>query len=667
MLEIERAIEITDRMTVPLMNMANSFRLVASAFQNMQNISTNAPATNPPQNSIVDSLKDKVGGVIGDYFSVEGLSMVMGMSDELVQTTARLNMMNDGLQTTEDLQNMIFLSAESSRTSYASTADAIAQLGGKAGNAFGSNAETIQFAENLNKQFIIAGATQEEISSAIQQLSQSLGSGVLHGEELNAVFDAAPNIIQTIADYMGKPIRAIEEMASNGLITADIVKNAMLGATDSINQKFESMPMTFAQSLTSLANNMQKSFQPVFERLNQLVNSDEFKMFINILIESLVFLSGIVMEVMDIACKAARFIMDNWSLISPIVYGVAFAVGLYTAALLINKGVQAASAIATGISSAATAMHTAFTNKWTLSIFAQTVAQQGLNAALLACPITWIIILIIAVIVVIYLVIAAINEWANTTISATGVICGAIAWMCALIWNIVASLLNALIQSTWTTFMEPFIGIWEWILNAMNGGFNSFGGAVSNLLGQIISWFLSLGKVVTKIIDTIFGANWTAGLNSLQDKVLSWGKNENAITISRDAPTIGRLKYGDSWDAGYKFGKGIDKSIANFDPSKPFENTIPKQSDYTRVQSSLDNIDKNTMNTGEKTEEAREYLKYIRDIAEREIINRYTTAEIKVKMTNNNRVSSNMDLDGVSRYLRNQVENEMYVAAEGVH
>ena len=169
--------------------------------------------------------------------------------------------------------------------------------------------------------------------------------------------------------------------------------------------------------------------------------------------------------------------------------------------------------------------------------------------------------LIAVVIGLLYGVVAIINKVTGSSISATGLICGAIAVAGAFIGNTVIGLLNALIQYIWAIFVAPFLGIVEWILNVCNGGFNSFGDAVANLIGQIIGWFLNLGKVVT-IIDAIFGTNWTAGLESLQSSVTAWGKNENAITLDKNAPTIDyRFEYGDAWAAGNDFGKGIDAKI----------------------------------------------------------------------------------------------------------
>lgn len=255
-----------------------------------------------------------------------------------------------------------------------------------------------------------------------------------------------------------------------------------------------------------------------------------------------------------------RAISDNWSIIEPIMWGVIAVLSVYAGYLaltngieLISKGIKIASCVAAYAHAAATGIEVTATA-------AATAAQYGFNTALLACPITWIIIAIIALIAVFYMVVAWINKIQNTSISATGIICAAFAFAGTVIWNTVIGILNAIIQSAWSTFVEPFLGIIEWVLNATNGGFDSFGGAVANLIGQIISWFLSLGKVVTQIIDAIFGTDWTSGLSSLQDSVISWGKSNTAITIDRNAPELnGRIAYSDAINVGYQFGQGIDK------------------------------------------------------------------------------------------------------------
>lgn len=259
-----------------------------------------------------------IKGVVAAYATIQTAKMVIDVSDTLTQTTARLNMMNDGLQTTEQLQQMIFASAERSRGSYQATADAVSKLGLNAGDAFNSTQEIVTFAEQLNKQFVIAGTEVSAMEGAMTQLVQALGAGALRGDELNSIFEAAPPIIQTIADYMDVPVGKIKEMAAEGLITADIVKNAMLDAADETNAKFESMPKTFGQIWTSMQNQALMAFQPILQRLNKIANSKAFNTFVNNAVSALTVLAGALTTVFDIVVKVGAFFADNWSIIAPI-------------------------------------------------------------------------------------------------------------------------------------------------------------------------------------------------------------------------------------------------------------------------------------------------------------------------------------------------------------
>ena len=298
---------------------------------------------------------------------------------------------------------------------------------------------------------------------------------------------------------------------------------------------------------------------------------------------------------------------------------------------------------------------------------AASAAVFTFNSALLASPITWIIMLIAVVIGLLYGVVAIINKVTGSSISATGLICGAIAVAGAFIGNTVIGLLNALIQYIWAIFVAPFLGIVEWILNVCNGGFNSFGDAVANLIGQIIGWFLNLGKVVTTIIDAIFGTNWTAGLESLQSSVTAWGKNENAITLDKNAPTIDyRFEYGDAWAAGNDFGKGIDDKISGmFNMGGPGD---ASGFDLGDIAAYTGETADNTGKTADALAVTEEQLEYLRDIAERDAINRFTTAEVKIDMTGmTNRIDGSADLDGVISQLTEGFTEALVTAAEGVH
>jgi hypothetical protein len=403
-------------------------------------------------------------------------------------------------------------------------------------------------------------------------------------------------------------------------------------------------------------------YAAVRERLKAMgtewLSSDSGVKVTNAINNALNMMANVIERVAGIALILASVIVDNWGWIAPIIFGIAGAILAYNAALFINnawtdisKGIQLAAAFAKAIFTGATKAQTVATKD-------ATIAQKGLNTVILNNPIMRIISIIIILIAIFYTVVGAINTFAGTSVSAAGLIAGAFAVLGAFVWNTIVGVINAIIQFLWTRFVEPWIGIIEWIINIFNGGFNSFGDAVMNLIGNIISWFLSLGKIVTKIIDAIFGTNWTDGLNSLQDNVLKWGKNDNAITIDRKTPTIdSRINYTNAWDAGYKWGQGIE---SKFDMTNYLGG-------LEGIKTGVDNTAGNTAAMRNTVDINEENLVYMRDIAEQEVVNRFATAEIKVDMTNHMAVNNDMDLDGVVAYLGERLNQEMQIAAEGVH
>lgn len=622
-----------------------------------------------------NSLMGMIKGAVTAYASVQTIGKVLDLSDQLTSTTARLSMMNDDLQTTQDLQNMIFLSAERSRGAYQQTADAVSKLGLMAGDAFSSSEEIIAFTEQLNKQFTIAGTEAAGIDAAMLQLTQAMGSGVLRGEEYNSILEQAPNIIQAIADYLEVPKGKLKDMAAEGQITAEIVKNAMFAAANETNAKFESMPKTFSQIWTSFQNNALMAFQPVLQRLNELANSEAFQTFVNGAIEALAMVAGVAMEIFDLMIQIGSVIADNWSWISPIVYGVAGALAVYYGWLLLVKGAEIAMAVATGISTLAKMLAVPVYAALTGATMADTAAQWGLNAALYACPIVWIIILIIALIALFYAAVAAVNHFAGTSVSATGLICGAFMFALAVIGNIFVAL--------WNLVVDVFVLIYNLVAEVANFIGNVFTdpiGAVCRLFFGLADTVLGILQALASAIDAIFGSNLAGSVQGWRDSLSGWvddtfGKGDEIMAkMNADDMKLGRFEYGKAWDAGYSFGEGIDESIANFDPASLFDTNIPSAGDYADLSNygaglagDVGDIAGNTGAIKDSMDITEEDLKYLRDIAEQEAINRFTTAEITIEQTNNNTVNGKMDLDGVVDGLTDAVNEAVDIIAEGVH
>ena len=627
-------------------------------------------------------LMNMIKGAVAAYASVQTIGKVMDLSDQLTSTTARINLMNDGLQSTQDLQNMIYLSAERSRGAYQTTADAVSKLGLMAGDAFSSSEEIIAFTEQLNKQFTIAGTEAAGIDAAMLQLTQAMGSGVLRGEEYNSILEQAPNIIQAIADYMEVPKGQLKDMAAEGEITAEIVKNAMFAAADETNAKFESMPKTFSQIWTSFQNTALMAFQPVLQRLNDVANSEAFQTFINGAIEALSMVAGIVVEIFNLIASVGTMIADNWSWLSPIIYGVAAALLVYYGRLMLVRGAELALAAVQGVVAVAKGILAAATMLVTGATWAQTTAQYGLNAAMYACPIVWIIILIIALIALFYAAVAALNKFAGTSVSATGIICGVFMVAAAYIGNLFVALINFVI--------DIFVVLWNFIAafaNFFGNVFNDPVGAIARLFFDLVDTVLSLLQSLASAIDTIFGSNLAGAVQGWRDSLGGWvdstfGQGEEIMAkLNAEDLHLDRFEYSSAWDAGYSFGEGIDESIANFDPSSLFDTNVPGAGDYADLSgygsdlgglggigSGVDDIAGNTGAIADSMDITEEDLKYLRDIAEQEAVNRFTTAEISVDMSGmQNNISNGMDLDGVISGLTEGVNEAIDSMAEGVH
>lgn len=542
----QRMANMLDDVRASTMNVETA--AAATAVQ-MQELAGKMTQTNSRGTSLLGTIRNLAGTFLG----MQSVRWLVNTSDQLTSINARLRLMTGSAEAAAAAQEEIYQAAMRSRGAYADMADFVSQLGTVAGNAFTGTDELVAFAEQIQKQMAISGASGASAQAALVQLTQGLASGTLRGEELNSVLEQTPMIAQTIAEYMGVTIGEMRELASEGKVTAEVVKNAMLGAAEETNAQFEQMPMTWAQVWTMFQNVAIQALDPVLDAISWLAN--------------------------------------NIDLVGPIVLGLGAAFGVFL--LAAN-----------------------WTNICTAATTALTTAQEMLRAVMAT---TWGLPLIIIALVIgaIYAVTAAVNHFAGTSVSATGIIAGAVLTVAAIIGNTVIGLLNGIIQAVWSIFVTPFLGIIEWVLNVTNGGFDSFGGAVANLIGNIISWFLDLGKVVTKIIDAIFGTNWTAGLTSLQDSVLKWGKNENAITLDRNAPTIDyRFNYGDAWNTGYNWGANLFSGNGN-DAVGAALSGVP----YDELSGQLGDIAGSVGSIEKSVKMSDEDIKSLVDVAERRYVN----------------------------------------------
>lgn len=630
-----------------------------------------------------NELTNTIKNAVLAFVSIQSVGKALNISDELVQTTSRLNMMNDGLQSTQELVNMVYAAAQDARGSFSEMADVVARFGNNAGDAFGSSEEVVAFADLIQKQMTIAGASTQEASNAMLQLSQALGSGVLRGDELNSIFEQAPNLIQNIADYLDVPIGKIREMAADGELSADVVKAAIFSAADDINSKFNEMPMTWGQMWQSMQNTALIAFQPVLQRLNDLANSEAFQTFIQGAIEAMATLANVVLNIFELIGTVGGFIADNWSIISPIIYGVIGALAVYAAYLGIVKGIELASAAASAVMAVGKGLYAAATMIATGATWAQTTAQLGLNGAMYACPIVWIIMLIIALIAIIFAVCSAIAKLTGVANSGFGVITGGI--------NVVIQFFKNL----GLTVANIALGIG----NAIAALGSNIMTAFHNAICSVQAWWYDLLSTCLSVIESICAAlnklpfvefDYSGISNAADDyaaKAAEAAGNKEDYTSISDAFNDGFSTFdtfqdgwaADAFDAGASWGDGVADAVSNFSLSDVFGGTdIPNVDDYTSgfndaiansgVGDNLGSIADDTGAIKDNMDITQEDLKYLRDIAEQEAVNRYTVAEINIDQSGmQNNISSGDDIDGFMTKLTDSVNEAVDNMTEGVH
>ena len=658
---------------VDIQNMADGYRRAAQEEERLnENIRSGS--------NLVEGMTGKVRNLVAAIGAGVGLQKLIGLSDQMTSTTARLSFIVDDGGSVDELEKKIMASAQRSRAAYLDTASAIASMGANAKSAFGSNDELIAFMEQINKQFVIGGASAEGQAAAMLQLTQAMAAGALRGEELNSILENAPGIARIIEQYMGIAEGSIKNYAQEGKVTAQVVKNAMLAAADETNAAFEKMPKTWAQIWTDMQNKALSVFSPILEKINEIGNSDQFNTALDGLMNALAVVASLAAAVFEGLVTGVSWVAQNWDILAPAVLAVAAALAIYNGYLFATNALELISNVQKGIAAvrayaaaAANTVLSAAERKEAMAKASETAAQYGFNAALLACPITWIILAIIAVIALLYSVVAVINHVKGTTISATGIICGVFMTALAFIGNLFVSLYNAVVQ--------VFVSIYNLVAAVatfIGNVFNDPIGAVARLFRDLADIVLGILQTLASAIDNVFGTHLANGVQGWRDSLGGWvdrkfGKGTEVMAkISGDDLKLGRFEYGKAYSLGYNFGKNLGGKVSGLlDGTSGVINDPLGAYD---TGSTLDNISSNTgaiANNTEKTanalEMSAEELRRLRDIAERNAINQYTTARIHIEMNNNNNINSTDDLDGIVEALEKRLEDAMIEVSEGVH
>ena len=622
--------QLTDRMTAPLMNITNAVSTVINECERAQGVSGNMFNT-----SKLASARTNLGLADAEIKQIASDTSRASISQETYNGKVRegTNSAKGLLSTVKGLvaslggiflirQGASFIGECNEKVSQLHQAET--KLTEVMGAMQGAGTSQVNMMKNLaseisgygvvGKTALINGAQQASTyfhqTDAVKTLLPKMADLAVQMHGVNVTNEDMVNIGNMTGKVMTGQVGALRRA---GISFTDYQEKVMKNGTEMekanmlaqvIEQNVGKMNETMAKTPEGVMARNQNDFNAVKTTIGEQVQPAIVSMFnaihnnlptIQLLAtgfgNAAVLVMGAITGIINIGTQMINFFKSNWTLIEPIIWGIVAALIVYNATMGIGW-------LTTLKDIGAKALHVVSSAASTAAIIAMTFAQEGLNAALSLCPLTWIIIAIIAVIAAIYLVVAAINKVQNKTRSATGVIFGVVASAGAAIINVGIGTINAIIQAVWSIFVQPFIGIIEWILNVTNGGFDSFGGAVANLIGQIISWFLSLGKVVTKIIDAIFGTDWTSGLTSLQDTVTSWGKNENSITLNKEAPSIDyRINYGDAYGKGYDLGKGVENKVKNTFGNL-FKKGETKDKDYSY---GTDAITNNTAETAANT------------------------------------------------------------------
>lgn len=699
---IRTAIALYDGVTSPLQSMHKAMGVVLNTFESMQQASGRAVDTaaireareewakagtafdaieenirnaNNEQQKFNNSIRggnNSANGLLSTIKKIAvaaggivGINKVQNISDKLASTKARLNLLVDNGGSVDVLEQKIMASAQRSRSVYFDTASAVAKLGLNAGNAFnGDMNQVIAFMEQVNKQFVIGGATAQEQSNAMIQLTQAMAAGALRGEELNSILDGAPGIARAIEKYMGIAEGSIKTVAQEGKVTAEVVKNAMFAMADETNAKFDSMPKTWAQIWAGMKNKALSMFATILTKINQIANSTKFQQVTTALINGLAGVANVASSLLDILISVASVIVDNWSWIQPIIMGIVAAMLIYNGVALVTNAIMGIQAIATAMEAGAT--------------FTATVAQQGLNAALLACPLTWIILLIIAVITAIYAACAAVAKFTGIANSGFGVICGGIMVVISFFKNLGLSVANIA------------LGIW----NALGACASNIGTAFHNVISNVQGWFYNLLSTALTVVAGIcealnklpFVEFDYSGITSKASEYAAksaeaYGNVEEYKSVA-DAFNEGMSTFDtfqDGWAAdafasGAAWGDGVADKVSGMFDFSALDSMGADSLDAFNLGNDLDSIygntgdiANNTAATADALDIAEEDLAYLRDIAEREAINRFTTAEIKVEQHNENHISKDADLDGIMDAWANDFAEKLEVSEEGVH
>lgn len=585
-----------DRMTAAIQESNNA---LIETIENQSRLGRETQNTNDQAGKLLSTIK-RIAAAAGVTTLVRNF---LDLSDTQTQITARLNLMNDGLQTTEQLSELIYQSALRSKSSYSDTADAVGKMGLNAKNAFSSNQELIAFTEQVNKQFKIGGASAQEQANAMVQLTQAMAAGVLRGQDLNSILAAAPGIARTIEESMGWASGSIKQYAEDGKVTAQVVKNALLDMAEQTNQKFESIPMTLSDAMTQGQNIVQHEIKQMAQSWNDFIQTDKGQEILGEVISLFSVLAQAGTDALAAVGSGALWVHENMDMIIPILAAVG-------AGFLLLKAQSIGAALASAAAWAAA--------NWPILLFASlfavalVAAQQfgfGMQEA------------------------GAVAGYVFGMVYATGYN------TFATLWNVIAA------------FAEFFVNVWDDPL-----------GATVHLFSSVLDTILSMVETVAGAIDALTGSHLQGAVSGFRGKISDWVDStfgENAVQIKRMANldvSATAKQFGD-------YGANLGSKIENLDLDIGKLAGSFGGLDLSGLgNGNVDNVAKvGKVGKVDDIKLSDEDLKIYRDLVERRYMNRIElkTMAPEINVTIPQSSGGNLTAEDVSEHLRKMLIEEM--------
>lgn len=626
---LSNTIKLNNGVSPVLNNISQTAGTASNSMSNFAQQVTHTGNTANKTNGSLSNLKSIFLGSLGANIAAaaiqkvgDAIGHVFDMAQEFSSIQARLGLIVGEQGNVAALNKEIYESARRSRTEYASMAETVATLSQSAHDAFPDPKEAVDFAEKINKVMAIGGTTGENKKNAMIQLTQGLASGQLQGDEFRSIAENAPMIENIIAKTMGVSRGELKKLASEGKVTAEVIKKAMTDNADEIEAAYRKLPHTFADWATDIKSVAEYAFAPLFDAVNELANSPEFREFVDSIENNIQYIAPIIKNVFNEISYAFKQVLTTGQQVfgwlqenAWFVHGALFALATVALVYAANWLVATASTVAA------------------------TVAQWSLNTAMLACPATWVALAIMGIVAALYLVIDMYNEWTGSTYTVVGVIAGVFGALWAAIYNQIAYI--------WNVFII--------FANFIATVFNNPAKAIKNLFGSL--WNNLVEFAVQGINAMLDVMKQVPFLKKLLDGVGHVVASRFQVQVDAGAFDDYKMQYkdiGETAGAAQLAGDGLVGKISNiFNPGQTDPNSTNNSSNNNQraaVSDAAKDTAKNTGKTAKNTEKTAKALQLTADEINmlhkgimNDAIKSWSQRTIHLNVTNNNTIDSSVD------------------------